>query len=70
VVEATGICDVLADEKGDPRGFRLLLAGGSELRVLSRPSWWTPFRVAIAVSLLLLAVAAAMVWVMLLRSRV
>jgi PAS domain S-box-containing protein len=69
-IEATGICDVLSDEDGEPRGFRLLLAGPTALAVLTRPSWWTPIRVGIVVGLLLLAVMGALGWIILLRSRV
>ena len=72
-IEATGVCvlefypwtpyDVL------PRvtGFTLILRSADDLRILARPPWWTPARLAALVAILLLGLVATLVWNSMLR---
>ena len=68
IVEVTGVC-VMETENWQPNsifprmnGFFLVVRSPSDVRVLSRPSWWTPQRLLALVCLLVLAVAAVLVW--------
>ena len=51
-------------------GFQLLLASPSDLQVLHSPSWWTSTRLAIAIAGLVVVLALALVWVIVLRRQV
>lgn len=68
VVEATGVC-VMETENWRPnsifprmKGFFLVVQSPSDVRILSRPSWWTPRRLLALVCLLVLTVIAVLVW--------
>ena len=50
--------------------FRLLLNSADAITVLSRPPWWTPARMLSVVGLLAAVLAAAAVWIRLLRRTV
>jgi PAS domain S-box-containing protein len=45
VLEITGVYRVQFDEYRQPRGFAIDLRAPSDIRVMVRPSWWTPTRV-------------------------
>ena len=67
-IEATGIC-VMETEKWSPSnlfpvfgGFTLVLRSPNDIRVLSRPSWWTPTRLLIVIASLFAALVAFFVW--------
>jgi len=62
----TGICVAKAttwSEGNNPSGFELLLSSPAQLRLLSRPSWWTPQRLLVMVGLLLVILSLAAVWI-------
>ena len=68
IVEATGVC-VMETENWRPnsifprmKGFFLVVQSPSDVRILSRPSWWTPRRLLALVCLLVLTVIAVLVW--------
>jgi signal transduction histidine kinase len=70
-VRLTGICAVRMDEPGpvtgifEPRSFQLLLRSAADLEILQAPPWWTPERIARAltgVAILLLAAVAAVLF--------
>ena len=68
VVEATGVC-VMETENRRPdsifprmKGFFLVVRAPSDMRVVSRPPWWTPHRLLALVCLLVLVVIAVLVW--------
>ena len=61
VIEATGVC-VIESESWRPqtpfphaKGFSVILRTADDVRVISRPPWWTPKRLAVIIGLLLLA---------------
>ena len=68
IVEVTGVC-VMETENWRPnaifprmKGFFLVVQSPSDVRILSRPSWWTPRRLLALVCLLVLTVIAVLVW--------
>ena len=68
VIAATGVC-VMETEKWGPTnlfpvfgGFMLVLRSPADIRVLSRPSWWTPARLLIVIASLFAALVAFFVW--------
>lgn len=68
IVEATGVCVMETENWRQnsifPRmkGFFLVVRSPSDMRILSRPSWWTPRRLLALVCLLVLTVIAVLVW--------
>ena len=67
-IEATGLC--LADvdrDRASPanlhfRTFSVLPRTAGDIRVLSRPSWWTPARLLVVIGVLMIALAGILVW--------
>jgi two-component system, cell cycle sensor histidine kinase and response regulator CckA len=69
-VQLTGIYHVELNDYQQPRNFTLLLRTSEDI-VVNRPApWWTLDRALRASSLLVLLIAGAIVWVVLLRRRV
>ena len=68
IVEATGVCVMETENWRQnsifPRmkGFFLAVRSPSDMRVLSRPSWWTPHRLLALVCLLVFIVIAVLIW--------
>lgn len=68
IVEATGVCVMETENWRQnsifPRmkGFFLVVRSPSDMRVLSRPSWWTPRRLLALVCLLVFIVIAVLIW--------
>jgi len=75
-VAAVGICQIDritppdANQVVAPASVRLHLRSPGELRVLSRPSWWTPQRLFAAVAVLSVFVLGALAWIWTLNRRV
>jgi len=75
-LSVVGICQIErltppdANQIVAPAAVRLLLRSGEELRVLSRPSWWTPVRLLALVAALSLFALGALGWVWTLNRRV
>lgn len=68
VVEATGVC-VMETENWRPnsifprmKGFFLVVQSAEGIRVVSRPSWWTPARLLSVIGILVLAFVVVLVW--------
>lgn len=69
----TGICYI--DSKpwhpshasAQAKGFSVLLRQADDLQLLARPPWWTPLRIKIVVSSLLLAIFGILLWNAVLR---
>ena len=72
-VEVTGVCVMLAEKMGlnrtipHIRGLIVVPRTAADLRVVSRPSWWTPIRLLAAIGLLLVVLAAITIWNLALR---
>ena len=69
-IELTGVYKVLADEGRTPVAFQLLVPPGQDIRVLSKPSWWTFERALVVVSGIAIVGLGALCWVALLRRQV
>ena len=72
-IEVTGVC-VMESENWRPqlpfpntKDFFLVLRTPDDIRVLSRPPWWTPLRLSIVVVVLCLVLLGFLVWNLLLR---
>ena len=67
-IEATGVCVMEAEKWSSTNlfpvfgGFTLVLRSPDDIRVLSRPSWWTPARLLIVIASLFAALVAFFVW--------
>ena len=73
LLQLTGIYDLETGGRlapGDFGSFLLLLNAPSDVRVLERPSWWTTRHMLIVVSVMLLILLGAMVWITQLRRQV
>ena len=67
-VEVSGVC-VLEIENWRPnmvfprvKGFTVVMRGVEDMKVLSRPSWWTPARLMAIIGTLLLVLAGSLIW--------
>ena len=69
IVEATGVCVMEAERNWSPnsvfprmRGFFLVLRAPEDIRIVSRPPWWTPQKMTVVVLVLALIVVIVLVW--------
>lgn len=62
LVEATGVALSEVDEAGKLKSLKLLLASPTGLRVLERPSWFTPERLLVGVGLLSIVLVVVGLW--------
>ena len=69
-LQVSGICAVQLGELSQVRSFRLLLRQPADVRLLGRPPWWEPLPVGKIFAGTLAFVAAAAVWIGLLRRQV
>jgi PAS domain S-box-containing protein len=70
LLQLTGVMIVEADKNHEPKGFEILLRSPADVVVLELPSWWTPGRLLLVLSLLGVAVISALGWIAALRRRV
>lgn len=70
VLQLTGVCAVQGGQSREPESFRLLIGSSADVRLLSRPSWWSARRALSAAGGLALAVILALAWAGSLRRRV
>jgi PAS domain S-box-containing protein len=69
-LDLTGVYQVVRDERRQPRAFHLQLRSPLDVRVLQKPSVWTPGR-AVAVTVSLIAcIGLGVTWLVVLRRRV
>lgn len=61
-VEATGVCFTQSGEDKKLHSMELLLADSSNVRILQKPSWFTPQRLFIGVAILLAVLIVAVSW--------
>ena len=64
LVEVDGIGLSEVDSSGKTKNLKLLLAAPSGLRVIARPSWWTPQRLIIGVGLLSVILLVVVAWLL------
>ena len=75
VLEASGVCTITydADEANDNfvrlNGFDVIARGPTDIRIVSKPPWWTAGRLAGAIAFLLATIATMFVWNRLLNAR-
>lgn len=62
VVEVDGVCFSEIDEAGKLKNLKLLLASPAGVRVLERPSWFTPERLLVGVGLLSAILVLVLLW--------
>jgi hypothetical protein len=65
----TGVYQIQFDEYRHPRAFQVQLRSSRDVRVLSRPLWWTPRHALIAMGAFALCTALGIGWVLTLRRR-
>ena len=64
----SGVCMLQLGEDGALKNIQILLPSAANLRILQKPSWWTPNRLFAGLAILLTILVVAMVWsVMILR---
>jgi uncharacterized protein YdeI (BOF family) len=68
-VALTGVYQIQFDEYRHPRAFQVQLRSSRDVRVLSRPSWWTLRRALTAMGVFALCTALGIGWVLTLRRR-
>ena len=73
VIEATGVC-VLETENWRPqtpfpraKGFSVIMRSPEDVRIVSRPPFWTPLRLTVVIGALLLALVGIGIWNRILR---
>ena len=72
-VAVTGVCVMDIDSYGlgtsvpKAKGFFLVPRSADDVAVLSRPSWWTPFRLLCVIGALLLVLVGILIWNTMLR---
>lgn len=74
-LEITGVCHYLVGETArriaiQLDGFELQLADVSGIRILTAPPWWTPQRLIVMISVILVILGLSLLWVVALRRRV
>ncbi len=69
-VRVSGICINQYDKVQNPVDFKLLLQSPDDVKVLRRPSWWTPDHVLILFAFVGLGALVAFAWVAILRREV
>lgn len=76
LIEATGVC-ALESESWTPnnalpkvKGLMLVPRSANDIRILSRPPWWTPVRLWSAIGILIASLIAIFIWNRQLQSRV
>ena len=65
-----GVCAIQGGEHHEPQSFRLQLRRPDDIELLETPPWWTARHAFVLAASLMIAVAAALAWVFLLRRQV
>ena len=69
VLEVAGICFTESGEDKKLRALQLLLPDAGSVRVLQKPSWWTPRRLLIGLAVVLAVLACALGWIIMVSKR-
>jgi PAS domain S-box-containing protein len=70
LLRLTGVCAIQGGEHHEPQSFRLQLRHPDDIELLETAPWWTARHAFILAASLMIAVAAALAWVALLRRQV
>jgi PAS domain S-box-containing protein len=70
LLRLTGVCAIQGGQRHEPETFRLLLRGPEDIHLLTAPPWLTSGQAAMLAGGMMLAIAAALAWVALLRRQV
>ncbi len=70
VVHLNGICVTQVNDLGQVSGFRLIVQGFQDIRILENATWWTVRRAINLLGILGAAVALALAWIFILKRRV
>jgi len=70
LLRLTGVCAIQGGEHHEPQSFRLQLRSPEDIGLLETPPWWTARHAFVLAASLMIAVAAALAWVFLLRRQV
>jgi two-component system CheB/CheR fusion protein len=70
LLRLTGVCAIQGGERHEPQSFRLQLRRPGDIELLEVAPWWTVRHAFMLAAGLMLAVAAALAWVALLRRQV
>jgi signal transduction histidine kinase len=69
-IKVSGVTLVEADDRGQVRSVTVVTRSMDDLEVLAVPSWWTPQRYLIAISVLVTGVLLILIWTFALKRRV
>lgn len=69
ILEVAGICFTESGEDKKLKSLQILLPGAKSVRVLQKPSWWTPQRLLIGLSAVLAVLMAAVSWTVMVSKR-
>src|SRR5260370_4975038 len=61
-LEVSGLCLLQISEEGKVEGVRILLPDVASVHVLQRPGWWTPERLLMGLSILLVVSGVGAIW--------
>jgi signal transduction histidine kinase len=68
-LEVAGICLQQTDENGQAETCRILLTDPASIRVLQRPSWWTPRRLLTGIGILLAVSLVGLTWTIMIHRK-
>jgi len=69
MVEVAGVCFTESGEDKKLKSLQILLPDAKSVRLLKKPSWWTPQRLVIGLSVVLAVLAAAVSWIVMVSKR-
>jgi signal transduction histidine kinase len=69
LVEVSGVCLSKIAEDGKLQSLQVLLPNPSHLRILQRPSWWTPQRLLLGLAGLFTVLVVAVSWIVMVSRR-
>jgi signal transduction histidine kinase len=69
MVEAVGTCLMAIEEDGALHSLKILAPGWDHVRVLQKPSWWTPRRLLIGLAALVAVLVLALTWSVMVSKR-
>lgn len=69
LVEVSGICMSKISEDGRLQSLQILLPSPRDIRILQRPSWWTPQRLLLGLAGLFTVLIVAMSWIVMISRK-